>query len=252
MYRRIQNISLSVLMNKYTSTIILLFIQYGAIAQVLEGMILDKDRKNAVSGVTIVNKHSGLVAFADTGGYYSLSATAGDTLIFSHTAYQSVIEIMTFTIGNKYKTILMQQEEYQLKEATVSGMTKYQQDSASRHILYDRELNKVLVPKPKFVGLGCAGCFGWLADKITGNSKKPKRFRKQFAADDESRFIDSRYTPELITLLTGIKDIDSIAAFINKYPMEYEFARAASDLEIKAWIRNNYKQYLQTAFVKKE
>ena len=33
--------------------------------------------------------------------------------------------------------------------------------------------------------------------------------------------------------------------------MEYEFARLASDLEIKAWIRNNYKQYIQTEFANK-
>ena len=85
---------------------------------------------------------------------------------------------------------------------------------------------------------------GWVADKITGNSKKPKEFRKQFAKDDQNLFIDSRYTPELVTLITALSDTDSISAFIYTCPMAYDFARAASDLEIKAWIRENYKQYI--------
>lgn len=232
-------------MFRYIATITLLLIHYMAHAQVMEGLVLDMDQKTAIGSVAIVNRHSGFVVFSDSDGHYAIQASAGDTLLFTHTAYKPQKEVMTYAMGNKYKTILMQHLEYQLKEATITGMTKYQQDSAARHILYDRELNKVLVPKPKFVGLGCAGCFGWIADKITGNSKKPKRFRKQFASDDKSRFIDTRYNADVVAPLTGIKDIDSIAAFINTYPMEYEFARLASDLEIKAWIRNNYRQYIQ-------
>ena len=239
-------------MVRYFTTLILLLIHYAATAQVMDGMVIDAERKTTISGVTIINKHTGIAVSSDTSGHYEIHAAAGDTLIFRHTAYKPLTEVMAYTIGNKYKTILMQPLEYQLKEATVTGMTKYQQDSTERHVLYEQTLNKVLVPKPKFVGLGCAGCIGWLADKVTGNSKKPQRFKDQFAEDDKIRFVDTRYTPDLVSTLTGIKDIDSIAAFINAYPMEYEFARLASDLEIKAWIRNNYRQYMQTAFAKKE
>ena len=159
---------------------------------------------------------------------------------------------MTFTLGSKHQAILMHPLVYKLKEATVVGQTKYQQDSAERHEMFHHELTKTLVPKPKYLGLACAGCIGWIADKITGNSKKPKRFRKHFAAEDEAMFIDTRYNTELVTGLTGIKDPDSAAAFIYKYPMEYAFARSASDLEIKAWIRNNYRDYLEKSFVPKQ
>jgi hypothetical protein len=31
---------------------------------------------------------------------------------------------------------------------------------------------------------------------------------------------------------------------MNTYPMDYEFARTATDLELKMWIRHNYKDYL--------
>jgi len=44
-----------------------------------------------------------------------------------------------------------------------------------------------------------------------------------------------------MTGLTG----DSIHLFMQQYPIDYEFARSATDLEIKMWVRNNYKQWLK-------
>ena len=237
-------------MIRYFTIIILLLIHSGAFAQLLEGTTIDTDHKTAISGISVYNTHSGNAVYSDSNGRFAIGAATGDTLLFRHTAYQTLTYVMPYAMGNTYKTILMASIAYQLKEATINGRTKYQQDSAALHALYSPELNKVLVPTPHYTGFGCSGCFGWLADKITGNSKKPKRFKKQFAADDQARFIDSRYNPELVTALTGIQDVDSIAAFMKKYPLEYDFARSASDLEIKAWIRSNYRDYKQTTFIK--
>jgi hypothetical protein len=227
-------------------TILFLITYHTGIAQELKGMILDNESKSIITGVTILNRHTGMVVFSDTNGNYSIQATAGDTLVFRHAAYLPAREVMTYTLGSRYKSILMLPAIQKLMEATVVAKTKYQQDSTERHEIFNHELTKILVPKPKYTGLACAGCIGWIADKITGNSKKPKQFRKNFAADDQSKFIDSRYTPALVSSLTGINDTDSVAAFIYAYPMEYEFARLASDLEMKIWIRGNYKEYIKT------
>jgi hypothetical protein len=64
----------------------------------------------------------------------------------------------------------------------------------------------------------------------------------------EQKFIDTRYTPELVTKLTGYTG-DTMILFMNTYPMDYSFARAASDLELKMWIRNNYKEHMQHQMV---
>jgi hypothetical protein len=195
---------------------------------------------------------SGASAITDSAGYYRLAAAAGDTLWFRHTGYTAAYEIMTYSLQTRYKTILLRRHQNVLQEATVKGLTKYQQDSLARREVYDHELTRpLLVDAPKIspgggggtIGIGCSGCVGWLADKITGNSKRPKRFRKNFAADDETRFIDSRYNYDLVTSLTGIKDIDSVAAFIYAYPLDYPFARAATDLELKSWVLQNYRAW---------
>ena len=239
-------------MRRCSSILILLLIHFSAFAQLLEGTIMDSDSKDPVSGVRILNKHSGVTGTSGKDGHYSITAAPGDTVQFIHMSYLPYEEVMTYTVGNKYKTILLVTRSYHLPEMKLTGYTKYQQDSIEKHNEYGHELNKTLVPKPKYTGLGCAGCIGALADKITGNSKKPKAFRKQFAEDDRNLFVDSRYTFELITSLTHITDTDSIAAFKYAYPMPYDFARAATALELKMWIRENFHEYQRLAFLKQK
>jgi hypothetical protein len=62
----------------------------------------------------------------------------------------------------------------------------------------------------------------------------------------EQKYVDTRYTASLVNKLTGLSG-DTLATFMNTYPMEYEYARHATDLELKAWVRDNYKDYRQHA-----
>ncbi len=59
---------------------------------------------------------------------------------------------------------------------------------------------------------------------------------------EKQNFVDSRYSKELVTSLTKLNE-DDAQTFMNAYPMEYDFARAATDLEIKMWIKYNFSQY---------
>lgn len=228
-------------MLRFFYVIILVFAPGALLAQVMSGTIADAESRSGIGSIMIKNKHTGVVVYSASKGHFSIPASQGDTLSLSHMSFETMLMVVFASVD----TIFMSPLVYNLKASTVRGRTKYQQDSIERHELFHHELSRQPVPKPIYYGLGCAGCFGWLADKITGNSKKPKRFRKLFATEDDIKYIDTRYIPELVTSLTGISDGDSVAAFIYTYPMEYDFARHATDLELKAWIRNNHKHYLE-------
>jgi hypothetical protein len=230
-------------MSRLLSTVVLLLLSFTSAAQVVEGIVLDEEHHAPVAGVSISNKKNGYSALSDDDGRFTIRAVYGDVLFFTHMSFETETrKILNVDKGNVLEVVLVP-ATHKLQQVIVSGRTKYQRDSAERHEIYGHELARPLVPKPKYLGLGCAGCFGWIADKITGNSKGPKRFKKSFAADDEQLFIDSRYNVSLVSLLTGMNDADSAAAFILRYPMEYQFARAATDLELKAWVRYKYREY---------
>ena len=237
-------------MFRFYFSIFLLLLQMPVFGQVVDGIVSDNVGGQPVAGVSVTNRRTGVTVGTDRQGLYVIDATDEDVLVFRHVAYRTYYKTL-FHGDNSCKRITLEPATYKLRDATVSR-TKYQQDSIARHEIYGHELTRPLVPKPKFYGIACVGCFGWLADKITGNSKPAKRFRAKFASEDEMKFIDTRYTFDVVTAMTGIRDTDSMVTFINAYPMDYGFARNASSLEIKAWIRNNYKEYRKQFFVKKE
>ncbi|MBX2906107.1 MAG: carboxypeptidase-like regulatory domain-containing protein [Taibaiella sp.] len=214
----------------------------ASLGQVVKGVVLDSEHEQPVVNASVVNKKTGAVALSDADGHFSIIAERGHVLTFSHMSFEAGTVIVAVDDGQRMVVKLVP-NEVMLQRVIISSRTKYQRDSAERHEMYGHELTRPLTPKPRYTGLGCSGCFGWLADKITGNGKQAKKFRKGFVSDDEVKFIDSRYNLEVVALLIDLKDPDSIATFINHYPMEYDFARAATELELKAWVRANYREY---------
>ncbi len=232
------------MLRTFILSIILLFGIQLSFGQILDGTILDKESQQPVPGVNIYNTHLGVSTISDENGVFSIQIRTGDTLFFRHLAFQTIIYKSPYVLGKAYQTIIMTSKAVKLKDATIIGKTRFQEDSEKREQVFHHDLVKEPVPTPKFNGLGASGIFGWMADKITGNSKKLKEFQKTFKNDDKSRFIETKYNADVVSKLTGMKDADSLARFINYYPMDYDFARSATELELKSWIKLNFKQYM--------
>jgi hypothetical protein len=233
-------------MNRLSQFFLLfLFPWHSLRAQTSEGVVLDNETMQPVPGVVIMNQGNGIVVLTDTAGHFNIKASGGDTLLFRHTSYIAQLKYVAFSLNRSEMTILLMPAVISMKETNVVGLSKYQKDSVARHDLYSKELQPPALKTPKSGGLGCDGCVGWIADKLTGNGKRRKKFGKDFQKDDEEKFIDSRYTLALVADLTGLKDTDKMAQFMHAYPMAYSFAHEATDLELKAWIRNNYREYCE-------
>lgn len=233
---------------RYFILFVLLLKPFFSDAQILEGSIIDNEDKTGIPSVAVINKNRSIIVYSDSNGYYKIRVSTGDSILFSHAAYKPVVELIPFSLGNQFKTILMVPKVYGLKQTTITAKTKYQQDSIDKYQTYEHVMNKTQTKVGVAAGatsLDINGPISFLADKISGNSKRAKKFKDDFKTDEQQQFIDTRYTPALVSSLTGIKDEDSIAHFMNAYPMEYQFARQASDLEMKVWIKDNYKQYLE-------
>jgi hypothetical protein len=87
-----------------------------------------------------------------------------------------------------------------------------------------------------------------LAEQFNKKSKQRARFQTNFAKWENQKFIDTRYSPEQVNALTGLTG-DTLAAFINAHPMPYDYARTATDLEVKMWIRYNYREWIKKPIV---
>jgi hypothetical protein len=223
-------------------------------AQTLKGIILSADSLKPLSSVVVYDLYTSQSTLTDEQGYFALAVNANDMLSFSLPGYRTFQETAPASMEIKVHLAPM---DIMLKEYVVHNYTPFQRDSAEMATLYDKELHTKRI-KPTMgtpdgsngagVGIAMDGLISGLAQKASKSYKQNKRFKENFKRDMEQKFIDTRYTPELVTKLTGYTG-DTMILFMNTYPMDYSFARAASDLELKMWIRNNYKEHMQHQMV---
>ena len=224
------------------SCALLLFCLTGH-TQILKGVITDGETFLALPGVIVLDLATGQSATSGPRGYFELNTRTGNKLSCSLNGYHNIERMASLsdTIHIELLPITVNLPEYTLHE-----LTQFQKDSIEMEALYHKELTT----KPIKTGFssanggGFTGLIGGPVQRMSKSYKQNKKFKETFRKDIEQKFIDTKYKPELVTSLTGLKG-DSLVVFMNTHPMDYSFARAATDLEIKAWIRDSYKEYIK-------
>ena len=223
---------------RYFTTLFIL-LSFSSAAQTIQGVVTDASSHMPLFPVTVVNVNSQMAVYTDQRGFYSIIANPGDPIAFSYVGYRTVERPKPLSVLIATMNVAMEHVDYQLSEYQFrpGHFTQYQTDSMERAKTYKIQLQRR--PPSAFVSPVSA-----LAEKFSKKAKRTYQFQKDFAAGETEKFIDTRYTPEVVTELTGLTG-DSIGHFMYAYPMEYDFARNATDLEIKMWIRSNFKEWLK-------
>ncbi|MGN6566767.1 MAG: carboxypeptidase-like regulatory domain-containing protein [Flavipsychrobacter sp.] len=221
---------------RYYIFTVLLLLGVAAKAQTLKGVVTDAAGK-PLAAVTVVDVNTQQSTYTDAQGEYTIPAKSGDKIAFSSIGFKSAERLVPPTLGVTELNVQLQQLTYQLNEATVRlhQYTPYQLDSMERRSPYK-------LPLQREKESSAMHPISLVAERVFGMHKDVYKFQKDFNYWEKQRFIDTRYTPELVESLTSLQG-DTLANFMNAYPMDYDFSRNATDLEIKMWIRYNYKQY---------
>jgi hypothetical protein len=205
----------------------------------MQGTVSDATSGTPLSPVIVVNTATQQAVSTDDNGFYSIAAKQGDVIAFSYIGYKTMERAKPPSVIIATQNIVLEHTDYQLKEFVFrpGWMTQYQKDSAERRAIYKVPLRRTY-PSPINSPVSA------IAEKFNKKAKEAHRFQKEFVAGETEKFIDTKYSPDLVTQLTGFTG-DTIGHFMYAYPMAYDFARSATDLEIKMWIRANYKQWIK-------
>lgn len=189
--------------------------------------------------VTVVNTFTQKATLTDEHGLYVIPANQGDLISFSYIGYRTVEKTKPLSVIIATMNISMEQTDYLLDEFRIRpGMlSQYQIDSTERVAIYKVTLQRTH-PNPVMNPASA------LAELFSQRAKRVYAFQKNFNAGEIEKFIDSRYSPDLVNRLTGLTG-DSIGHFMYACQMPYDFARTATDLELKMWIRSNYKEWMK-------
>lgn len=201
----------------------------------MAGKITDKETGFPLYPVMVTNLITRESILSDENGHYSIPAKEGEYVAFTFISYKAQQKKMPFSFGTAEINIQLQSTSILLDEATISSLTKYQKDSLLRKQNFARPL---AAQHASFMSPVSA-----FAELFSKKSRQTFAFQEHFHKTETQLFIDSRYTEELVQKLTNLHG-DTLAHFMNAHPMPYDYSRTATDLELKMWIRDHYKEYM--------
>ncbi len=210
-------------------------------AQSLEGVVTDNDG-GTLPAVMVINKAKNLNTMTDVDGKYAIRADKGDEVEFTYMGYYP-LSLQMPEGGNVFRKISLQKKLFSLEEVEIRpDWTPYQLDSIARRKRYALDLSRERASSSVMGAVFSPASA--LAEQFNKKSKQRARFQENFSKWESQKFVDTRYSSEMVQALTGLTG-DTLAAFINAHPMPYDYARAATDLEIKMWVRYNYREWIK-------
>lgn len=217
----------------------LLFLSAAATGQTMQGMVTDVANYKPLYPVTVVNVKTQQATYTDSNGFYVIAAKPGDKIVFSYMGYKAVEKMKPLSVLIATQNIGMERREYELDEVFLrpDKLTQYQKDSIERRII-NRPLLDRVHPSPVMSPASA------LAERLSGKAQRMYRFQGEFAWWEKQKFVDNRYTADVVAEVTGLRG-DSVNTFMAAYPMPYDYARVSTNLEMKMWIRDNYKAWLK-------
>jgi hypothetical protein len=229
----------------HTLFVLLCCIAFPSYAQVLTGVVADGD-DSTLAGIVIQNKTHLQSIMSDANGGYSITAYKNDIIEFSFLGYYPYSMLMPED-GKVTRKIVLIKKAFTLDEVVIGPQyTPYQLDSIERRQLYKGALSRGFASSSTLGAIFSPASA--LAEQFNKESKQIARFQKNYVKWESQRFIDTRYSFEEVGQLTGLTG-DTLAAFINAYPMANDFARTATDMEIKMWVKYNYREWIKKPIV---
>jgi hypothetical protein len=203
----------------------------------IKGAVYKRISSVKLSEVFITNLRTKGVAIGDQLGGFSISATVGDTLLFTKSGYTPQKQQ-----ASNYGMVVYMQPEVQLSEVRVLGQTKKQ------------ELNEIMgdYRKKGTYYNGTPPILAAIASPITGLyelfGKEPGR-AKRFAAfskrELEATEVDRRYNKFFIMRATGLAEADSttVRKFMDYYRPSYEDLKMWGDYDLIKHTRTQYEYF---------
>jgi len=222
--------------------IYLLLISSASSAQSISGVVTEAQTGRPLYPVSVINVSTQQTVYTNSTGAFTIPAYEGQQLVFSMVGYAEQRKYISAELMQNGIKIALPVKRFELEEFVLRPKyTPYQLDSIRRRSTYKRALawersNSIMSP------------VSFIADRISKKSRTRLAFQRNFVKWESNRFIDTRYTPDLVSSLTGLTG-DSLGHFMNAYPMEYDYARNATELELKMWIRHHYKLWMKNPII---
>lgn len=211
--------------------------------RMIRGYVRDSATHAPISNARVANENTRKVAFADSKGFFSLSASFDNLLLFNAPGYRFDTVLYNRPLPDTL-IIFMKQLPAMLPNVTVTttGYNQYQIDSIKRRNSFVAD-----VGGPKLQSLSKSNSGAGIALNLDAIFKKKDKSRRNayntFNQLERVAYINYRYSPELVAHYTGLQG-DSLTDFMTRYSPDYEWLRShTSDEDVLYYINDKLKIY---------
>lgn len=209
----------------------------------IDGIVFDKNSKERIARVNIVNTRSGASYYNNLKAEFKIKALTGDVLVFSKTGYFND----TLTVKNETTLVIyLKPSSVQLKEVSIrSVVTPLDQLNRTKRDytkIYGHIADKDLLSSVSGVGAGLS--IDALYNMFSREGRNATRLRATIDRDYRENVIDYRFNRTLVGTITRL-DGAKLTDFMFKYRPPYYLVLNATDYDFIKYIRSSYKRYLR-------
>ena len=219
---------------------LLFFLQHASAQVRVSGMVAEADNRTGVPGVTIVNKISRSGVVSNESGRFAIDAMPGDTLEFSMLGYYK--KDITVPTTSMFINVYLTRQIIGLTEHKVIGQD-HKKDSLATREEYGKYFNyhkPGAVDVLKTLPSNPITALTYLVPSKT--RKRKEHFQEQLVYWEKEKYIDDRYSPELVERMTKLSG-DELDTFMLRYRPGYQFLKDATDYDLMSFIKENFKHY---------
>ncbi len=228
---------------------------------IVAGYVFEESTGEPLPYVNVYVKKSRIGTITDTSGYFLLSASINDTIIFSSLGYDKKYVILTdsATDNNKPLVVFMDSKIYELKSVEVIALRKYKQ--------LEYEITNMRLPDDDYIyaannfpfrpadidyytrsstpmsGIGIIfSPITALYDMFSKEGKEKQKLAELQEKDYLNTLIDEKISTALVMKITGL-DQEETNMFINWCNFSPDFIMKLTEYDFISVIAYKYKQY---------
>lgn len=226
--------------------LVLIFLSFNSLSSaqvVLNGKVYESGTQTALEGVSIINKTTQKGELTDRYGYFSVDGNVGDSIQIRLLGYIS--QTIAIPPGSKIviKNIFLTIRKFQLQNVEILARPDFKRDS-----LLNREENAAIFnyKKPTALNATLQGIFHPLTglDNLIHGQKRRRleNFQGKLQTQEQDRYIDSRYTRQLVSELTTLQG-EELETFMKLYRPSFEALQTYTEYDLYTKIKEDYKDY---------
>lgn len=224
--------------------LLLSFSLYAQPTRVIWGYLKDSATGEPIVMASVKNNQSKQTVLTNSKGRFSLTVSPSQLISFSAVGYH----FDTIYYSNNYllqDTLLLHLTSLvtSLENVTVTarGMSRYQLDSIQRHRDFFQAMGGT--PLPTISGANYGAGVALNIDRFSKREKKKRKAIDYFTNSEQEAYINYRYTPDLVTRYTGLKE-EKLIEFMGKSRPSWEWLRKHQNEEDLAYfINDQLKKY---------